>query len=153
MLRADKFKYFLSLFVFLKFIILHTSWHHSKHVPKLEYQLYKALFILRPTIGQPLVDRGEAVLYRGIQNTETHLLHRLATEDIRAVHGRSRAHHFSQSIGFFRWYARHDSNVRPFASEQAEFLPTVPSVPLCFNTLGSLLSLKKNPPPYQFDGF
>ena len=33
---------------------------------------------------QPLVDRGEAVLYRGIQNTETHLLHRLATEDIRA---------------------------------------------------------------------
>ena len=42
---------------------------------------------------QPLVDRGEAVLYRGIQKTETYLLHRLATEDIRArfmdVHARS----------------------------------------------------------------
>ena len=42
---------------------------------------------------QPLVDRGEAVLYRGIRKTETYLLHRLATEDIRArfmdVHARS----------------------------------------------------------------
>ena len=42
---------------------------------------------------QPLVDRGEAVLYRGIQKTETYLLHRLTTEDVRArlmnVHAQS----------------------------------------------------------------
>ena len=43
--------------------------------------------------GQPLVDRGEAVLYRGIQNTETYLLRRLTTEDIRvrlmSIHSKS----------------------------------------------------------------
>ncbi len=42
---------------------------------------------------QPLVDRGEAVLYRGIQETETYLLHRLTSEDMRVrlmnVHARS----------------------------------------------------------------
>ena len=43
--------------------------------------------------SQPLADRGEAVLYRGIQNTETYLLRRLTTEDIRfrlnSVHAKS----------------------------------------------------------------
>ena len=42
---------------------------------------------------QPLIDQGKAVLYRGIQNAETYLLHRLATDDLRArlmdVHARS----------------------------------------------------------------
>ena len=42
--------------------------------------------------NQPLVDRGEAVLYRGIQKTETYLLQRLTTEDTRGrlmnVHAR-----------------------------------------------------------------
>ncbi len=42
---------------------------------------------------QPLVDRGEAVLYRGIQKTETYLLHRLTTEEVRVglmnVHAQS----------------------------------------------------------------
>jgi len=31
--------------------------------------------------SQPLINRGEVVLYRGIQKTETYLFHRLATED------------------------------------------------------------------------
>lgn len=43
--------------------------------------------------SQPLVDRGEAVLYRGIQNTETYLLHRLTNVDTRvrlnSVHAKS----------------------------------------------------------------
>lgn len=43
--------------------------------------------------SQPLIDRGEAVLFRGIQKAETYLLHRLTTEDIRGrlmnVHARS----------------------------------------------------------------
>ena len=43
--------------------------------------------------SQPLIDRGEAVLYRGIQKAETYLLHRLTTADIRGrlinVHARS----------------------------------------------------------------
>ncbi|MSV32697.1 MAG: hypothetical protein EXQ57_09270 [Bryobacterales bacterium] len=43
--------------------------------------------------SQPLADRGEAVLYRGIQKAETYLLHRLTTKDIRErltnIHARS----------------------------------------------------------------
>ena len=42
---------------------------------------------------QPLIDGGEAVLYRGIQKAETYMLHRLTGEDVHArlmsVHGRS----------------------------------------------------------------
>ena len=57
--------------------------------------------------SQPLADRGEAVLYRGIQNTETYLLRRLTTEDIRVRLNSVHAKKAQQVLerGFLCWTA------------------------------------------------
>ena len=52
-------------------------------------------YLIADPESQPYVDRGEAVLYRGVQNAETFLLRRLTSADIRprlmSVHARSLA--------------------------------------------------------------
>jgi len=52
-------------------------------------------YLIADSESQPYLDRGEAVLYRGVQNAETFLLRRLTSADIRprlmSVHARSLA--------------------------------------------------------------
>jgi len=52
-------------------------------------------YLIADIKSQPYIDRGEAVLYRGIQNAEVFLFHRLTTADVRlrlmSVHARTLA--------------------------------------------------------------
>jgi hypothetical protein len=52
-------------------------------------------YLIADMKSQPYIDRGEAVLYRGVQNAEIFLFRRLTTADIRlrfiSVHARSLA--------------------------------------------------------------
>lgn len=54
-----------------------------------------ASYLIADVKSQPYIDRGEAVLYRGVQNAEIFLLRRLTSTDIRLrlmkVHARSLA--------------------------------------------------------------
>lgn len=52
-------------------------------------------YLIADIESQPYIDRGEAILYRGVQNAEIFLFHRLTTADIHmrfiSVHARSLA--------------------------------------------------------------
>lgn len=71
----------------------HTDVHASGSRAERLILIQHGSYYIGDIHSQPLVDRGEAVLYRGIQKTGTYLLHRLTTENIRGrlmnVHARS----------------------------------------------------------------
>src|SRR5215471_15593813 len=52
-------------------------------------------YLIADVKSQPYIDRGEALLYRGIQNAEVFLFRRLATPDVRSrlmsIHARTLA--------------------------------------------------------------
>ena len=71
----------------------HTDIHPSGSARERLILIQHGSYHIGDIQSQPLVDRGEAVLYRGIQKAETYLLHRLTTGDMRGrlmnVHARS----------------------------------------------------------------
>jgi hypothetical protein len=73
-------------------------YRHSEVYPSTRDRLIviqHASYLIADIKSQPYIDRGEAVLYRGIQNAEVFLFHRLTTADVRlrlmSVHARTLA--------------------------------------------------------------
>ncbi len=73
----------------------HTDIHPSGSTAERLILIQHGSYHIGDIGSQPLADRGEAVIYRGIQKAETYLLHRVTSEEIHRrlsnVHARSLA--------------------------------------------------------------
>jgi len=71
----------------------HHDVHPSGHTAERLILMQHGSYHIGEIESQPRVEQGEAVLYRGVQKSETYVLHRLTTAEIRrrvmAVHARS----------------------------------------------------------------